>query len=121
MKWLAAIVFFFLLATTAPANPPGKDYSDPELVNMYIWLACDALEYSYTAMRADLNTLSKRYIKCIAIQDNDDLKNHWYGLTCVFHKQTFDFRYTHIKSVEKAWNLMCNDDGQKEEQYEIDF
>jgi hypothetical protein len=124
MKWLAPLVFFFLLGATIPANPPGEDYSDPELVSHYIWLECDALQYSYEVMRAELNNLSDRYLKCISIQDNQRdnlLGNPWYGLSCVFINQTFEFRYTHIMSVVEAYNLMCNDEGRKEKRYEVDY
>ena len=120
MRWLLLILSFLMLGAT-PANPPGEDLSDPELVAMYIWLECDALEYSYEVMRHDLGNISKRYIKCISVQDNNPLENPWYGLQCVFVSQTFDFRYTHLMSVDKAWHLMCDEDGRKEKQYEIDF
>lgn len=121
MRWWLIFASLLLLGTTVPANPPGEDFSDPELVTMYIWLECEALEYSYEVMRHDLGNISKRYIKCISIQDNNPLGNPWYGLQCVYVKQTFDFRYTHIMSVEKAYNLMCTEDGRKEERYEIDY
>ena len=120
MKWLLFLLAFCLLGAV-PSNPPGEDLSDPELVTMYIWLECEALEYSLDVMHHDLGNISKRYIKCIGIQDNNPLANPWYGLQCVFVKQTFDFRYTHILSVLRAYNLMCNEEGRIEERWVIDF
>ena len=120
MRWLLSLLALCLLGAV-PANPPGEDFSDPELVTMYIWLECEALEYSLDVMRHDLGNISKRYIKCIAIQDNNPLENPWYGLQCVFVEQTFDFRYTHIKSVERAYDLMCVDGDRIEERRVIDF
>lgn len=120
MKWLLVLLAFCMLGAV-PANPPGEDFSDPELVSHYIWLECEALEYSYNVMRHDLGNISKRYIKCIGIQDSNQLKNPWYGLQCVFVKQTFDFRYTHIMSVSVAYNLMCVDGDRIEERWVIDF
>lgn len=120
MKWWALIVAFFLLGAV-PDNPPGEDFSDPELVMHYIWLECGALEYSFDVMYHDLGNISKRYIKCIGIQDNNELENPWYGLQCVFVNQTFDFRYTHIMSVVAAYNAMCVDGDRIEERWAIDF
>lgn len=120
MKWVLLILSFLMLGAV-PASPPGEDLSDPELVTMYIWLECEALEYSYEVMAHDLGNISKRYIKCVTIQDNNPLENPWYRLQCVFVKQTFDFRYTHIMSVQAAYDLMCEDGDRIEERYEIDF
>ena len=120
MKWLLFMLAFCMLGAV-PSNPPGADLSDPELVTHYIWLECEALEYSYEVMRHDLGNISKRYIKCIGIQDNNLLGNPWYGLQCVFVSQTFHFRYTHLMSVAKAWNLMCNEEGRIEKRWAIDF
>lgn len=120
MRWLLLLASIVLLGA-APAKPPGEDLSDPELVNMYIWLDCEAMEYSYDVMRLELNRLSQRYIKCLSLQDTGALDNPFFGLHCVFTKQTFDFRYTHIVSLKAAYDLMCNEDGRKVEEYEIRF
>ncbi len=120
MRWLLVLLSFCMLGAV-PANPPGEDYSDPELVMHYIWLECSALEYSWNVMRHDLSNISKRYAKCIKIQDDNELKNPWYGLQCVFVNQTFNFRYTHIMSVQAAYNAMCVDGDRIEERWVIDF
>ena len=112
---------FLLLGAGVPANPPGEDLSDPELVVMYLWLECEALEYSYEAMGSELNLLSLRYMKCIELQDSDLFDNPWFGLQCVFLEQNFDFRYSHAVSVRVAYNMMCTLEGRKEDRYEIDF
>jgi len=121
MRWMLLLTSLVLLSTTTSAKPPGEDLSDPELVNMYIWLDCEALEYSYEVMRLELNRLSLRYIKCLSLQDTDALNNPFFGLHCVYTRQTFDFRYMHLMSVRVAYDLMCNEEGRKDKEYEIDF
>ena len=121
MKWLLLLTSLVLLGVTASAKPQGEDRSDPELVNMYIWLDCEAMDYSAGAMLLELNRLSKRYIKCIALQDTGALGNPFFGLHCIFTKQTWDFRYTHFASLQVAHELMCNEEGRKEKEYEIEF
>ena len=121
MKWTLLLASIILLSTAAVGKPPGKDFSDPELVNMYIWLDCEAMEYSYEVMRLELNRLSRRYIKCLSLLDEGALDNPFFGLHCVYTKQTFDFRYMHLMSVREAYNLMCNESGRKDKEYEIDF
>ncbi len=121
MRRLLLLASIVLLSTAALAKPPGKDFSDPELVNMYIWLGCEAMEYSYEVMRMELDRLSKRYIRCLKLQDTGALGNPFFGLHCVFTEQTFDFRYAHIMSLRVAYDLMCNEEGRIEEEYEIQF
>ncbi len=121
MKWALLLASVVLLSTAALGKPPGKDYSDPELVNMYIFLDCEAMEYSKGVMLLELKRLSRRYIKCLSIQDTGALGNPFFGLHCLFTKQTGDFRYSHLMSLEVAHDLMCNEDGRKDKQYEIHF
>jgi len=118
MLLLASIVLF---STAALAKPQGEDLSDPELVNMYIFLDCEAMEYSEGVMILELNRLSRRYIKCIALQDTGALGNPFFGLHCIFTEQTWDFRFTHLVSLQTAYELMCNEEGRKEKEYEIHF
>ena len=117
MKWLLLFASVILFSTAAHAKIE-PDLSDPELVNMYIWLDCEAMEYSRGVMLIELDKLSKRYIRCLSIQDTGALGNLWFGLHCVYTKQTFDFRYTHLMSLETAYDLVCIDEV---EEYEIDF
>jgi len=121
MKWMLLLASVVLLSTAALAKPPGEDLSDPELVNMYIWLDCEAMEYSEGVMLIELNKLARRYVKCLSLQDTGALNNPWFGLHCVFTKQTWDFRYTHLMSLQVANDLMCNEEGRKEKEYEIEF
>ena len=120
MKWMLLLASVILLSTSALAKP-REDLSDPELINMYIWLDCEALEYSREVMRLELNRLSRRYIKCLSLQDTDALDNPFFGLHCVYTRQTFDFRYMHMMSVEVAYDLMCYEGGRKYKEYDIDF
>ena len=120
MKWLLLLASVVLFSTAAHAKIE-PDLSDPELVNMYIWLDCEAMDYSAGVMLLELNRLSKRYIKCIALQDTGALGNPFFGLHCVFTEQTWDFRYTHFASLQVAHELMCNEEGRKEKEYEIEF
>lgn len=125
MKWALILASFLLLATAAPANPPGADRSVRELVMNYIHLPCDALVYSYEWMRRDLTSIAAAYAICLSKQDTSTdpsvIGDEWFGLQCVYINHHFDFRYDHIKSVEKAWHLMCDRNGRKERQYDIDF
>ena len=117
MKWPLLLASVVLLSTAAHAKPE-PDLSDPELVNMYIWLDCEAMEYSKGVMLIELNKLSQRYIRCLSIQDTGALGNLWFGLHCVYTKQTWDFRNIHLMSLETAYDLVCIDEV---EEYEIDF
>ena len=125
MKWLLTAVAVIVVSFTAAANPPGVDESVHELVMNYIHLPCEALEYSYQWMFRDIKLLTNVYQTCISKQDTSEspvIKDDpWYGLQCVYILQHWQTRYDHIKSVEKAWHLMCDDNGRKEEQHEIDF
>lgn len=125
MKWVVLIASFLLLATAAPANPPGADESVQELVMNYIHLPCDALVYSYEWMRRDLIMIANAYAVCLSKQDTSTdptiQDDQWFGLQCVYINHHFYFRYDHIMSVRKAWHLMCDRDGRRERQYEIEF
>lgn len=125
MKWVACIIFFFLLGAATPVNPPGADTSVQELVMNYIHLPCDALVYSYEWMRRDLIMIANAYTTCLSKQDTSTdpivVGDEWFGLQCVYINHHFDFRYDHIMSVSKAWHLMCDEGGRKARQYKIDF
>ena len=124
MKWLLAAAVFFL-ASAAPANPPGEDLSVQELVMHYIHLPCEALEYSYGWMYRDLNRITNAYQTCISMQDTSEdpriSEDPWFGLQCVYIKQSWQLRMDHIQSVRKAYDLMCYEGERREKQYEIDF
>ena len=125
MKWALILASFLLLAAASPANPPGEDESIHELVMNYIHLPCEALEYSYEWMRRDLIRITNAYFICLSKQDTSTdptvKDDPWFGLQCVYINHNWDWRYGHIKSVEKAWHLMCDQGGRKERQWEIDF
>jgi hypothetical protein len=125
MKWLVLAASLLFLSTVAHANPPGADESVEVLVRNYIHLPCEALVYSYRWMRRDLIQITNAYQMCLSKQDTSTdpnvINDPWFGLQCVYINHHWQFRYDHIMSVEKAWQLMCNDNGRKERQYEIDF
>ncbi len=125
MKWSLILVSVFLIAGATPANPPGEDESVHELVMNYIHLPCEALEYSYKWMYRDLMRITKAYVICLSKQDTSTdptvKDDPWFGLQCVYINHHWDWRYGHIQSVQKAWQIMCDQDGRKEKQYEIDF
>ena len=79
------------------------------------------MEYSEGVMRIELDRLSQRYIKCLSLQDTGALNNPFFGLHCVYTKQTYDFRYTHFVSLGVAYEIMCYEEGRKEREYDIDF
>ncbi len=123
MKWLILIASLLFLATVAHSNPPGRDESVHELVMNYIHLPCKALEYSYQWMYKDMVRITNAYQICISKRDIDPTvaSDPWFGLQCVYIHHHWEMRYDHIKSVEKAWHLVCDDSVRKERQYEIDF
>ena len=126
--WLivvASAIMHLFFAEPADANPPGEDESIHELVMHYIYLPCDALEYSIDFMNHEMVALDRAYEICISKQDLSPnpiiTTDKWFGLRCVYVLQHWQLRYDHLMSVEKAWDLMCYEDGRKEKQYEIDF
>jgi hypothetical protein len=126
MKIIACIVAMILLLWGAGAgaivDPPPPDESIPELVKEYMFLPCEALEYSYDFMYNDLWGITEGLVQCDAARDSEDNDDKYFALRCIYLRQHWQLRYDHIKSVEKAWQLMCDDDGQrKKREYEIDF
>lgn len=117
------LIASILLSTifTASAKPPGEDESVPELVDQYIWLSCEAMEYSYDYMYNDLKVLTTAYKRCVGLQGSGADADMYIDLQCVFLQQHWDFRYSHIKSLEKAYDLMCYESERKNPSYEIDF
>lgn len=124
MKW-ALLIVPLLLAAPAQSKPPGEDMSVHELVMNYIHLPCGALIYSYGYMYREMTMLTSAYQICATKQrssvDPTVINDQWFGLQCSYIHQYWQLRYEHIMSVAKAWNLMCNEEGRKEEQYEIQF
>lgn len=121
MKWFALLACL-MLATPALARPDTpKDESNPKLVRMYIGFPCEALDLSYTFQSSELEHLSNHLNDCYELAEkHSDFK---YGkLMCMYIKLQWNGMHTHSKSVEKAYDIMCDDGGQrKEPEYEIHF
>jgi len=112
---------WILLCASEQANAkPEEDLSDPILVQKYLTMPCDAMEDSYEFMYNRIQRTSQEYVACVELSKTSTYK--YRGLMCVWIEQDFQFRYTHMKSLERAYILMCGEDGQrKEKEVPIDF
>lgn len=125
MKLLIALAWLFWFFgggdASAIVEPPPEDESKPELVKLYLFMPCETLEVSYAFQYQQLEHLIDHLERCNkASEDNPDYE---YGpLMCLYVKMQWQYMYDHISSVEKAYQLMCDDVGYpKNPQYEIDF
>lgn len=99
---------------------PVPDESDHDLVTRYIFLPCDAMEDSYKFMYNKIQIVAEEYDACMAAAKQTTYK--YPGLMCVWINQDFQFWYVNIKSLDKAYQLMCGEDGQRrQKETEIDF
>ena len=120
MKWLA-FVACLLIAVSAGANPDTPvDESIPELVAEYVTMPCDFLHFSSIFLDVELEHIVRRHAKCQKIVGESELK---YGtFLCGYVELQRQFVYGHIKSVEKAYALVCHAGGiRKNPQFDIDF
>jgi hypothetical protein len=121
MRWLALAACLLIATSAMGRTDTPKDESKPELVKMYIFFPCDALDKSYEFQYDQLTHLTGHLISCHkAANDNPDYQ---YGkLMCLYVEMQWQLMYDHAKSVEKAWNLMCDDHGNPlNPEYEVDF
>jgi len=122
MKWLALIAFLIALIST-PANarintPPNE--SDPALVEFYITLPCQFLINAHRFQEGEIDHLSERYVKCSDWMAEKQVANGEY--LCLYVRMQYQLMYTHMKSLEKAFGLVCYDDGhRKNPEYEIKY
>ena len=102
----------------SPATP--LDESVPEVVKLYILLPCEAMVYSYKFQEVEIAHIETRKVKCETWVGENEVK---YGpLLCMYVEMQRQFIYSHIKSLEKAYELICDDAGhRKNPQYNIDF
>jgi len=124
MKIMLAIVIgtilTWALSAGAIVDPVPEDKSDPELVREYIGMPCEGLDKLYAYLYSELIHLTNHYKACIDRAENGD--DPFLHLVCYYEKLEWELIYSHAVSVEKAYNLMCNDWGErKEREYEIDF
>jgi hypothetical protein len=112
---------FLLLCVSVQARPDDEpDDWDSSLVERYLTMPCDAMSSSYEFMYDRIQRTSAELEACYAMAENSKAK--YPGLNCLWIKQDFDFRYVHMKSLERAYDVMCDEDGQrKEPEIEISF
>jgi hypothetical protein len=125
MKLLIALAWMFWFfgggGASAIVDPPRDDHSDPNLVRAYLGMPCDGLDEIYSFLYDGMVHTFKHYKDCLERAESDsDFK---YGhLKCYYMKLEWDLLDKHASSIEKAWNLMCDDSGvRKNPEYEIDF
>jgi hypothetical protein len=125
MKLLIALAWMFWFFgggdASAIVDPPPDDHSDPALVRAYIGMPCDGLDEIYSFVYDGMVHTFNHYKDCLERAESDpDFK---YGhLKCYYMKMEWDLLDKHASSIEKAWNLMCDDSGvRKNPEYEIDF
>lgn len=121
MKIMVAIVvaILLLMLTVAAGAKPGnpEDRSNPDLVREYIAMPCNGLDSVYSKLYDEMVHLTAHYKVCMesAVTPTD-------YIMCYYRKLQWDLIDEHAASIEKAWNLMCNDWGErKHPEYEIDF
>jgi hypothetical protein len=120
VRWLAILALLFATSAGARVAEP-KDESDPALVKTYIHFPCDALEESYEFQYDRLMHLTGHLVACH--REAGEPSDYKYPkLMCMYVEMEWELLYTHSMSVKKAWELMCDEDGQrKQPEYEIEF
>jgi hypothetical protein len=125
MKIMLTIVIaiILLMVAVAASSKPGNpvDHSDPTLVRQYLGMPCDGLDEIYSFLYDGMVHVFSHYKDCLERADSDpDFK---YGhLKCYYMKIEWDLLDKHASSIERAWELMCDDSGvRKNPEYEIDF
>jgi hypothetical protein len=125
VKWvivLAWIMRVLLGPVDAGAAPNTEvDESKPELVKRYMFMNCELLEASYEFQYIELEHLYEHLTDCHEVAELHP--EYAYGeVMCLYVQMQWEYVYDHIKSVEKAWRLMCDEDGtRKNPVYEIEF
>jgi hypothetical protein len=102
---LVCAIVLFLIAHRADAKPQ-PDESDHDQVILYMYLPCEAMEVSHEFMTRQMLDNEKKYNICLVNSILSEFK--WARLLCVYVQHDIDFKYTNIKSVEKAWEIMCD-------------
>lgn len=119
MRWLALLACLILTSAAEARTDTPPDESKPELVKLYLFFPCDALEDSYEFMYNELQHQYERLTMCHTLYDNSDYK--YSKLMCMYVEMQWQNMYDHMKSVEKAYHIMCDAVGRKDPQYEIQF
>jgi hypothetical protein len=120
---LAIVIVIIMLMAAAAASKPGNpvDRSDHDLVRQYLAMPCDGLDEIYSFLYDGMVHMTAHYKDCLERADSDP--NFKYGyLKCYYVRMEWDMLDKHASSIEKAWNLMCDDWGErKNPEYDIDF
>jgi hypothetical protein len=124
MKIMLAIVIaiILLMVAVAAGAKPGNpvDESDPNLVRKYIAMPCDGLDKLYDYLYNEMVHLTAHYKECVDWAANSD--DPYAYLVCYYDKLEWELIFSHAKSVEKSYHLMCDDWGErKNPEYNIDF
>ena len=120
MKRLVIMILLVLTTGIAGARVDEElDESVPYMVKQYIALPCDALSDSYEFQYGELENLTKRLQLCHTIADPD---YKYAQLMCLYVKMEWEYMYDNLKSVEKAYHLMCDETGARiSPEYKIDY
>lgn len=121
MKYFALLIFILITTSTGAKIDDPIDHSKPELVKRYLTMSCDLLAHSFRFQNKELLHLSKRLDSCY--DANEKYPEYAYGpVMCLYVKMQRQLMADHRYSVEKAFNLMCNDNGyRKNPEHDIDF
>ena len=116
---ICSAILLLCVTTKSKSRPTGEDW-DPVLVEKYLVMPCDAMSDSYDFMYDRIQYTATEFEACVQLAQNNAYE--YAGLMCIWIQQDFDFRYTHIKSLERAYDIMCGEDGQrKQPEIEIQF
>lgn len=115
------IAFVLFLVAHKAESKPQPDESDHDQVILYMYLPCEAMVISHEFMVRQMLDFKEDFNECLVDSIKSDFK--WARLLCVYVQHNVDFKYTNIKSVEKAWEIMCDPmTGQRSNPlYEIDY
>ncbi len=102
---LVITLILFLIAHQSDAKP-SLDESDHDQVLLYMYLPCEAILVSHEYMTRQMLDSEKEYNKCLVNAILSDFK--WARLLCVYINHDVDFKYTNLKSIEKAYLIMCD-------------
>jgi hypothetical protein len=110
-----------MCASNIANSKPEPDYSNPELVNEYIFLPCDAMAQSYEFMYGRFQQTELEYDACVEQSKTSVLL--YPSLMCIWINQDMLFRFEHMMSIQKAYRLMCTEETgiRKEPEYEITY
>jgi hypothetical protein len=126
VRWLALLACLLITTSSAARTDDPKDESVPDLVKQYLFLPCDAMSESWQFIYNELHIITERYQKCVAFYVSEEGEGHegtkYPQLLCLYVRMQWQYMYDHIKSLEKAHELTCDDHNEKKNpEYEIHF